>query len=125
MLSVGEDPVIDFKEPQNNPKNVQTILRVFNSNDYAYLFPAANSIFSYETVINAMALYPQFCNEVADIYSSTHDQDQMCRAELATLFAHITYQSRQPDPIEDYPEWRRGMYFVSECLCTPTDLSKT
>ena len=68
---------------------------------------------NYEHFLKAVAQFPAFCGE----YSSTSEEmnldneEQACKRELATLFAHITHETGNPDA--NNPEYS-GMRWLRE-----------
>ena len=72
---------------------------------------------NYEHFLKAVAQFPAFCGE----YDSTSEEmnldneEQACKRELATLFAHITHESGIKNPDADNPEYT-GMYWLREPL---------
>ncbi len=67
---------------RDNVKRVQSIM---NESDWDRGFPHANAIYTYDNFLKAVAKFPHFCNESNLSYYSL---DEMCRRELATIFAH-------------------------------------
>ena len=57
-----------------------------------YIFPIALPFFTYEGFINAIAYYPSFCNEKGKV-GWWVSLDQVCKKELATLFAHFNQET--------------------------------
>ena len=48
----------------------------------------------YETFLMAASLFPKFCDEYnEDPYNNLSNQTDACKKELATLFAHVAFES--------------------------------
>lgn len=63
------------------------INRVFNTEAFPFLFGMADSIYSYDKLMEAFARYPKFCNE-ADVNFDLN-ADDVCRNELSVLYSYI------------------------------------
>ena len=74
-------------DTQPNVINVKSIL---SSDTWNNAFPFHNTVYSYESFLRAVAKFPMFCNESA---SATVTLEDTCKQELATLLAHISYES--------------------------------
>ena len=82
---------------QNEDKeNVRRIMEVFSEDDFEHLFPQHNRHFTYDSFLVAAGLYPKFCNE--DDPSLGLNQADVCKRELATLFAHIIHETNAGEP---------------------------
>ena len=67
--------------------NVKRVKKVMTKSDFkTTLFPKRNSVYTYEGFLKAVAKYPKFCGE-NDLDNYT--DDEACKRELATLFAHF------------------------------------
>jgi hypothetical protein len=55
---------------------------------------------TYENFLKAVAKFPYFCDEhnAEEVGLNTQDIEETCKRELATLFAHIAYESGSNDP---------------------------
>ena len=71
--------------------NVKLVNSIFTEEEWVSIFPAAPD--SYQDFLTAIAQYPAFCNEFDPIMENLFTLDLACRRELATLFAHIIYES--------------------------------
>jgi len=89
--------------------------------DFDYLFSARDTVYSYELFLNAVAQFPAFCNEhrpSADSFDNLGTDESACRRELATLFAHIIYESGQPVS-GDETSFLTGLQILMEPGCQP------
>ena len=57
--------------------------------DFEFLFPIRNEVYTYEAFLNAVGKFPKFCGEAINrgVFEST------CKRELATLFAHFVSET--------------------------------
>ena len=51
----------------------------------------------YEAFLQSVAMFPAFCNEYKPIRDNLQNQELACRRELATLFAHMIYETSKKD----------------------------
>ena len=76
-------------------KNVQRVARLFTADDWARGFPIANEVYSHEEFLKAVAKFPGFCSESnLDGWSI----DEVCKKEMATIFAHWGQETGKRDP---------------------------
>lgn len=75
------------------------VMSIISQSDWDYLFPIANSLYSYDSFLMAVAKFPGFCGE------NMTDLDS-CKRELATFFAHTTHECGKESGSGSYPEWR-------------------
>lgn len=68
----------------------------------------------------AVAQYPAFCDEYMPVGENLYSQSLACRRELATLFAHITYESGDKSD-NSYPYGRTGLKFMQNVTCSHLD----
>lgn len=75
--------------------NVVRVKSVLDEDFWNSLFPMADSFYTYENFLKAVAKWPHFCNDwyEAEAGMNTEDFDNTCKRELATLFAHIAMES--------------------------------
>ena len=100
---------------------MQRVASIFTQEDWEYIFPYRLPGYDYEFFLEAVALYPAFCNEFKLFYSEPEagyfnnlsSQDQACRRELATLLAHIVQKTGSTD--DAAPEF--GGLQVTTTLC--------
>lgn len=78
-------PVVDMNDPSKNPANVQRVMQVFPSDEFEYLFPGRNPVYTYKGLLTAVAKWPAFCDDAAPGLT----RDDTCRKELASTFAHF------------------------------------
>lgn len=79
--------------------------------DFEALFPARNEIYTYDGFLRAAARFPKFCNDDANGGSGS---DEMCKRELATLFAHIVKETGNSGAMEGLEEWQTGLLHIHE-----------
>lgn len=85
---------------------------VFTQADWDAGFAFANSLYSYDVFLQAVAKFPAFCNET----NTGQDLDTSCKRELAALFAHIVQETGANAP--NWGElWKQGLYWVEEIAC--------
>lgn len=65
--------------------NVQLVQSFFSAEQWDEAFPLADSIYTYDNFLKAVAKFPYFCSEsnISDL-----DIGQTCAREVAALFAH-------------------------------------
>ena len=90
--------------------NVQLINTILPESDWKIIFPQAAPQ-DYMFFLRAAAQYPAFCNEFDhEFYPSASGwtQEHSCKRELATLFAHISYETG------DKADWQTGLSLDQE-----------
>jgi len=114
---------IDFKNPQSesNPENVRRVFRIIGTEeDYDKMFcMRKKGFYTYENFMNAVARYPQFCNEKDE--SNTNSLDDVCKIELATFLANATQETGGHSPWDDKNDCkfhRQSFALVNEQGCT-------
>lgn len=60
-------------------------MTVLPEKSFEFVFPIKNKIYTYEAFLQAVGSFPSFCGE----HKKDQDAWEVCRKELATLFAHI------------------------------------
>jgi hypothetical protein len=83
------------------------------------LFPKRNTIYTYEGFLEAVAKYPKFCDEN---HLTGVTDDDACRTELSTLFAHFAQESgyhggRIQINKKNVEDWQQGLYHIHEDGC--------
>ena len=74
-------------------ENVQLVNAVMTESDWVAMFPQADAS-EYMAFLGAVAQYPAFCSEYNEqIAHHLWDLEKSCKRELATLIAHIQYES--------------------------------
>lgn len=78
-------------------------------------------MYSYDGFLRAVGKFPKFCMENNKTLSGMNDID-MCKKELATLFAHFaletSYNSQwEVDNNNQIPLWRQGLHFIENVNC--------
>ena len=100
---------------QNEDKyNVRRIMEVFCEEDFEHLFPNHDHLYTYESFVVAAGLYPKFCGESDP--SLALSETEACKRELATLFAHIIYESNGGTP-DHHEYFRQGLKHVKDHHC--------
>jgi len=90
--------------------NVQRVARLFSQEDWNRGFPLANEVYSREEFLKAIAKFPGFCSE-SNIPNMSIDD--VCKKELATIFAHWGQETGKRDPAHG-EFWTQGLYYVRE-----------
>ena len=88
------------------------------------LFPKKKDVYTYAGFLQAVAKFPKFCSEhsLADF-----TQDEACKRELVTLFAHFVLESGHNLNTDkeangnEIPKWRQGLYHIHEQGCPEED----
>jgi endoglucanase len=103
--------------------NTARVMRVFTETQFAYLFSLANQgagpggAYTYQNFLNAVSSFPDFCDRSGRTGVS---KDDMCKLELATLFAHFVQETGANDAGRAIPTWRQGLWYLSEIGCDVT-----
>ena len=89
--------MIPLNEIQNiyTQPNVALVNAIFPESEFERLFPKRFKRFLYEPFLKAVAQFPAFCGEFSagTGHANLLNQEKACRRELATLFAHVIYES--------------------------------
>ena len=64
-----------------------------------YLFPFANSFYTFDSFLNAASRFPYFCND-SDVRGEV-TQDDMCMYELTLFFTHVSIETGAYFPTPD------------------------
>ena len=83
----------------SNLKNVRMVAGNFSQSKFDSWTSNANSIYNYDNFLKAVAKFPAFCDESNDPFGL--DENETCKREIATLFAHMTIDSDGLNKIED------------------------
>ena len=83
-------------------------MSLLSEDQWDYLFPMANSLYDYESFLQAVAKFPMFCGD--------NDED-LCKRELATFFAHTAHEVGAENPDSSIPTWRQSFYYITEKGC--------
>ncbi|KAF4654205.1 hypothetical protein FOL47_010094 [Perkinsus chesapeaki] len=119
-------PGVPSSEVVEQAENCQRVKRVLPKENFTALFTHANQgkgihdglRYTYEKFLQAVAKYPYFCNDAAG-KADSDSLDDICRTELATLFAHFAQETgERAPPNEDF--WLEALWFFEENGCTPT-----
>jgi chitodextrinase len=94
----------------DNPDNVKRVERIVSINKWRSFFPLADASYTYHNFLKSVALFPYFCK----LYDTEANSERICRKSLATLFAHIAFESGSNDPSISTPEWRQGLKYTRE-----------
>lgn len=85
---------------------------------FNHLFEFKDDIFTYEGFLKAVAKFPAFCDENN---SSDYTDEEMCKKELATMFAHFVKETSYNSPWEESANgvdlWRQGLYYTELIGC--------
>ena len=75
--------------------NVARVARIFTMGNSEALFLIKLSKYEYIDFLRAIAQFPAFCSEydAASDEPDLQDTDTACKRELATLFAHMTFET--------------------------------
>lgn len=125
----------------NVQANIKRIIRVFDEQKFNEIFPVRRAVYDYRGFLKAAAKFPTFCAEKNDADSdiSSKSLDQVCKRELASMFAHFAQevgahvsgggtvpasaqsgadnQGRIHEKASSqFPaeEWKQGLYWVEE-----------
>ena len=90
--------------------NVKRVMSIFSADQWPTMFPHANSIYTYENFLKAVAKFPMFCNESALDGWSLEDT---CKRELSTLFAHWGQETGKREG-DASTWWTQALYYVRE-----------
>ena len=91
--------------------NVKLAMDVFSEEEFKKKFPFKDGDYTYENLIYAISYFPAFCGEYKEgtEYDNLQDGNSACKRELATLLAHIAYETYWPDYGPDI--YSTGLYF--------------
>lgn len=99
-------------------ENVVRVASIMDEAKFDDFFPLKDDLYTYTNFLKAVGKFPHFCNEVNDEYTglktNAEDVDQACKRELATLFAHIAYESGKMDPWDATPQYKQGLHNIAE-----------
>jgi len=99
-------------------ENVVRVASILDEAKFDEFFPLKDDFYTYTNFLKAVGKFPHFCNEVNDDYTglktNAENIDQACKRELATLFAHIAYESGKMDPWDPIPKYKQGLHNVME-----------
>jgi hypothetical protein len=70
-------------------ENVQRVMSILSSDDFDYVFPMKNDLYTYEGMLRAIGKFPAFCGESNLDGEYDNDLDMTCARELSMLFAHF------------------------------------
>lgn len=92
--------------------NVILVKSILTEDNWNQSFPYASSVYTYANFMRAVAKFPMFCNEVPS--ASAEILSDICKRELATLLAHIKYESGALQAVAD-PECSDPYQQVTAC----------
>jgi len=102
-------------------ENVMRVAEILPESKYDDLFPLKDDFYTYENFLKAVGKFPHFCNEVNDAYTghktNAKNVDEACKRELATLFAHIAFESGKMDDWNDVPKFKQGLHVKAGDEC--------
>lgn len=114
--ALPESEMSDY-EQNDNVVRVDKLIGIDNWN-YWFSLADTGSGMTYENFLKAVAKFPYFCNDHNEAQEglNTENIDQTCKRELATLFAHIAFESGENDPwhasVSD--KYRQGLAHVQD-----------
>ena len=73
--------------------NVKEVMKVFTEDDFTTTFTSALDIYTYDNFLRAACKFPMFCGEISSHISGTTTLAEVCKLEVATIFAHMMYES--------------------------------
>ena len=82
-----------FPSDYDTLANVALVKGIITSDTWNQSFPFNNSTYTYNDFLRAVAKFPMFCNEFNTATMGSLTQKDVCKRELATLLAHISYAS--------------------------------
>ena len=104
----------DYKQQAN----VKLLESFFSEDNFNYLFPKRNDIYTYDSFVKAVAKFPYFCGEN---YRDGATDQATCARELSSLFAHIvqetSYNSQWEADNRGVDLYRQGLYWLEEVAC--------
>jgi len=86
------------------------VARLFTKADWDRGFPQANSVYSWDEFLKAVAKFPAFCNESE---LANWSVDDICKRSMSTLFAHWGQETGKRDPNAG-EFWTQALYYVRE-----------
>jgi chitodextrinase len=113
-------------EDYESAENVQRVMRILDSTEWEFLFPKRDDVYTFEGFLQAVAKFPYFCDE----NNTNMADDDMCKKELATMFAHFVvetgYNSKwlaeNKNPAsERIPLWRQALHEIENQGCAGND----
>lgn len=74
--------------------NIKRLIKVLPELKFNELFPVRRDVYSYRGFLKAASKYPTFCAEKNDndVDVQTESLDDVCRMELASMFAHFAQE---------------------------------
>ena len=82
--------------------NVKRVMRVMNEDSWNELFSLRDSLYTYDGFLHAAGKYEAFCGESN---LDDYDDDETCKRELSTLFAHFAQETGLHDSEQPVEEW--------------------
>ena len=89
----------DLNMEWEDTPNMKRVMRVLTEEQWNYLTPARDPSYdgylsAYDAFVSTIKNYPAFCGEKGEHgHAATLSIDDVCRKELATLFAHFAKES--------------------------------
>ena len=82
------------------------------------LFKVKNELYTYEGFLKAVSKFPAFCDDNA---LDGWDDKEVCKKELATLFAHFVQETSKNSGWDvtnlGIELWQQGLYFKEYASC--------
>jgi len=113
----------DFRptcEQITTANNTRRVIEVIGGSEgWNFLFPwHIKELFSYQNFLTAVTLWPEFCGDNVGPYFADLTPIDACKRELATVFANFAQETGALTPDRDIPNWRQGLFFLTEDGCT-------
>ena len=80
-----------FPSDYDSQTNVTLVKSIITQDIWNQSFPFNNTLYTYNDFLRSVAKFPMFCNEVDS--STGLSLTDACKLELATLLAHISYET--------------------------------
>lgn len=100
--------------------NEQLVASFLSQEQWDYFFPFADAIYTRDNFLAAIAKFPGFCGEN---YHDNKSDEEVCKREVANLFAHFAAETSYNSPWEVTANgidlWRQALYFTHELGCGP------
>jgi len=104
-------------------ENVKRVQRVFDEDQFNFLFPKRRDIYTYDGLLHAIGKYPAFCGEKGpSLPDSDYTLDDACKRELSTIFAHFNQETGGGEVYaqqQGLEFWQVGLYWLTEIACSP------
>ncbi|MGP9800817.1 glycoside hydrolase family 19 protein [Rheinheimera sp. NSM] len=111
-IATRDNAVVEAVAPgkADNPSNVQRIERLFDEQQFEYVFPMRAPEYTYRGFLQAAAKFPAFCGD----YEDGRNAEEICSKTLAVAVAHFAQETGGHDIHSPIPEWRQALVHVRE-----------